>query len=590
MGEGYVGGVLRHDTAYGATLKKVPNPYRWMPTVYSGGGPVQSITPYVDKAAVTSWYNTYLYTDTQLGAVPESGALAPHFSGAPGWGSSYKLSGQAAIGWNLKFDKDGKRFASGVPEFGAYGQWVKTYDPRLDSTFPGGSGSHRINNEATWTWSENPALHAGVYAYGRYQNGKRTFGIGMPTDGIDWGCIASWANVCEANDWTIFGRIFEPGPRWGNLKDIAQAGGAQPIVSSGGLLSFKYSAPQVALDTITEADLAEGSVKITAQQSWGERVNTINPKYTSPDHDWQPVVAGAVSVPTYVAEDGEEKVKEWPFNLVKDAEQAAQLAAYVLLDSRELTPIIIPCGPRMRAYRPGECLAIDLPMYGLQRDAIILQRDIDPATMTVTLTMVSEDPTKHDYALGRTANPPPTPSLGQTGEERDTLANAVESQMPVGDLSSDDVDSTIKAGGGVANDQVSTGAIQPNAVTIPWFVTASTPKSAGGTPTLILSMTIDKEEDESLLAVTAHVPLYGGDAVDVFVTYLLEQSAVPVASRIYQVKVDGNGPTYLPFNPTHFFDGVDAGTYDLKVLFERATANTTSTDGAYDVMAQEYLR
>lgn len=424
MGEGYVGGVLRHDTAYGATINKVPNPYRWMPTIYSGGGPIQGFEPYVDKAPLTTWYDDYLWVDTQLGTLPESTALAPTHSGAPGWDSTSKLSGFAAIGWNLKFDKDAKRFASGVPEFGAHGQWVKVYDPRLDSTFPGGSGAHRVNNEATWAWSENPALHAGVYAYGRYQNGKRVFGIGMPADGIDWACVAAWANVCDANAWTIFGRIFEPGNRWQNLKDIAAAGGAQPIASSRGLLSFKYNAPQVALDTITAADLADGPVRVTSMQSWGERINTIIPKYTSADHDWQQVAAGEVSVPTYVTEDGEIKSKEWPWNLVKDAEQVAQLAAYVLVDTRELTPIVIPCGPRMRAYRPGECLEIDLPEYGLSTDAIILQREVDPATMTVTLTMVGETPDKHAYALGQTADPPATPALGQTAEERDELAAA----------------------------------------------------------------------------------------------------------------------------------------------------------------------
>src|SRR3546814_5014996 len=112
---------------------------------------------------------------------------------SPGWGSAYKLSGQAAIGWSYKFDKKGKKVANGLPVTGAYLTGVKVYDPRLDSTFPGGSGSCRLGNEATYVYSENPALHAGNYAYGRYHNGKRTFGIGLPADGIDWPIVAAWA-------------------------------------------------------------------------------------------------------------------------------------------------------------------------------------------------------------------------------------------------------------------------------------------------------------------------------------------------------------------------------------------------------------
>lgn len=426
MGEGLFAGVLRHDTAYGATLKKVPNPYRFMVCVYSGGGPIHSITPYVDQGAVSSWYSGFLYTGTKLGACPDT-ALTPQFSGAPGWTTSSKLSGKACIGWSLKFDKDGKRFASGVPQLGAYGKWVKVYDPRKDSTFPGGTGAHRLGVESTYEWSENPALHAGTYAYGRYQNSKRVMGIGLPSDAIDWAVVAAWATTCDTNGWTMFGAVFEPGDRWANLRDIAIAGGGEPVFA-GGILSFKYAAPKVALDTLTEADLAEDDASVTSMASWRDRLNTVIPKYRSPDHNWELVDGGKVQVSTYVTEDGEEKTEVYPFNFVTSAEQAEQLAAYRLVDGRELQPIQITCGPRMFAYRPGECLHLDLPFLDLDTDAIILKREFDPAKMSVTFTMMGETSSKHAYALGKTGTPPPTPVLGQTGEERDALAAAAANQ------------------------------------------------------------------------------------------------------------------------------------------------------------------
>lgn len=422
MGEGYYGGVMRHDVAYGATLKKVPNPYRWIVSVYSVGGPVQSISPRVELAATTSYYSGFLYTDTQLGLCPEASGLAPQFSGAPGWNTTTaRLSGQAAIGWNLKFDKDGKVFSTGVPRLGAYGQWVKVYDPRKDSTFPGGSGSHRLGVESTYEWSQNPALHAGTYSFGRWQNGKRVFGIGMPGDGIDFVGIAAWANVCDANSWTIFGVAYEPSNRWENLNDICAAGGGRPVFANG-KLSWLWSAPKVPLDTITDADIADDNYSVTAMTSWRDRLNSVVPKYRSPEHDWEMVPqAAAVSIPDYVTEDGELKQVEWPFNFVKSANQAAVLAAYKLLDSRELQPITLPCLPRLRKYRPGECLHIELPELGLDTDAIILTREFDPARMIVTFTFMGETPGKHDFALGRTGTPPPTPALKQTVEERDLL-------------------------------------------------------------------------------------------------------------------------------------------------------------------------
>src|SRR3546814_8327853 len=83
---------------------------------------------------------------------------------SPGWGSAYKLSGQAAIGWSYKFDKKGKKFANGLPVTGAYLTGVKVYDPRLDSTFPGGSGSCRLGNKSEEHTSELQSLMRISYA------------------------------------------------------------------------------------------------------------------------------------------------------------------------------------------------------------------------------------------------------------------------------------------------------------------------------------------------------------------------------------------------------------------------------------------
>lgn len=433
MGEGFFAGVLRYQRSYGPTLDKVPNPYRFQAVVYSGGGPVQSISPRIDQAAIGSYYTGYLYTTTSLGACPDT-ALVPQWSGAPGWGTSSKLSGKAAIGWSLKFDKNGKVFANGMPQTGAYGQWVKVYDPRADSTRPGGSGSQRVNNEATWTWSANPALHAGTYAYGRYQNGKRVLGIGLPDAAIDWANVAAWANVCDANGWTLFGVLYEPGDRWANLRDICEAGAAQPVLASGSLY-FHYQAPRVSLDTIGEADLLlDEEQGVVGRASWRDVLNTIVPKFRDPASNWELVNAGPVQVATYLAADGEVKQAEWPLNFVTDLDQAAQLARYRLELSRELQPIELVTGPRLRSYRPGDRLDLDLlDFLGLDMPAVIVRREFDPVRMAVRLTLVS-DTLSHAFALGQTTTAPPVPTLGLTGQQRDELAAAAT--PPIGWASS----------------------------------------------------------------------------------------------------------------------------------------------------------
>ena len=434
IGRTYFGGVLRHDVGYGATLKKVPNPYRAMVVVYSVAGPLQGLeAAYMDYApvtfagmAATGYYAGFLWRDFRLGLLSET-ALTPHFGGMPGWSAAHKLSGKAAILWNMLFDKDGKRFASGVPPTGAVWQGVKCYDPRLDSTYPGGSGACRINDEATWPYSECPGLHALTYALGRYRNGKKVFGIGMPTAGLRIGDFVALANVCDANNWKVGGVIFEPGEgvRWQNFREILQAGGAKPVFS-GGQLGCRASMPRVALDVITPADLADDDAEITAMQTDRVRLNGIIPKYRSEAHKWEYVQSDLVSVPAYVTEDGEEKNEERQYNLVQHKDQAAQLAAYELVDGRELGPIVLVCKPRLRRYGPGDLLTVALPVdHGLDNvDCIVIARSVDPARMTVTLTLVSDDPAKHDFALGRTGTAPPTPAL-TAPQDRDDIAVAI---------------------------------------------------------------------------------------------------------------------------------------------------------------------
>ena len=519
MGEGYVAAVVRYRVGYGGTVDDVSNPYLAEVHVYSGGGPVESTSPRVDFGTIGSYYTGFLTTDTQLGATPEASALSFSYGTPPGWGAAYKLSGQAAIGWNAKFDKKGKKFASGLPVMGAYGQWAKVYDPRLDSTFPGGSGSHRLGDESTYEYSDNPALHAGTYAYGRYQNSIRTLGIGLPVEGIDFETVAAWATVCEFNSWTIFGRVFEPGDKWANLKDICAAGGGTPIFA-GAVLSFRYSAPVVALDTITEADIADEDMSVTAMQSYRDRINTIIPKYISSANNWELVAAEPVQEAQFVTEDGEERREEWPFNLVKNVDQAAVLAAYRLWETRELHPIVLVCKPRLRGYRPGDCLALDLPQLDLDTDAIVMSRSLDPATMKVTLTLIGETPAKHAYILGLTGTPPATPALGQTGEEAD--ADAGVNTLPLGYLAQ------IISTSYVTDADVSDGLMQataPSGVVSIEIETHTRTYSDTETPVSVTGATLTHDENSALLATETayHIaydnPTRAGGAVT-YVAYL----------------------------------------------------------------------
>lgn len=418
IGRTYSGGVLRYDNAWGGKVGKVQNPYRALAMVYSVAGPVEALEGiYGDFTAIptsagaaTGYYADFMWIDSQLGARPESNQLAAHWAGQPNWSSTSKLSSKAAILWSLKFDKDGKRFSAGVPQLGAIWQGVKVYDPRLDTTYSGGSGAHRIDDESTWEYSDTPALHALAYAYGRYVEDVKVMGVGLPVDGIDIPAFVAGANVEEANGWTVGGVVFEPGDRWQNLKDICAAGSAEPIFA-GGKLSYKQDAPRVALATITADDLAGDNVTVREMQTWRDRLNTVIPKYRSEAHKWEYVSADEVVNSTYVTDDGERKVEEIQWNLVQDKDQATQLAGYRLMNGRERT-IQCTLKPEFRFYQPGDMLTLDIPEANLiEQDAVMVSRSVDPATLMVSATFIGETTAKHSYALGLTGAEPPTPTI-----------------------------------------------------------------------------------------------------------------------------------------------------------------------------------
>jgi hypothetical protein len=178
----------------------------------------------------------------------------------------------------------------------------------------------------------------------------------------------------------------------------------------------------VPLATLTDDDLLEEGGTATAVQSLRDRMNGVRPQYISPTHNWEQITADEIIGSTYRTEDGQPLTQTWALNLVKSAAQAGELASYALVDSREIGPIELNAKAAWRFYRPGEAITVNSELLGYNGPAVIVQRDFDPQTLAVRLTLKSETPAKHSFALGKVANPPPTPVIGQTQEERDGVA------------------------------------------------------------------------------------------------------------------------------------------------------------------------
>jgi hypothetical protein len=423
MGKAMVGMDIVHQASWG-------DKNRWLGIIgaISCAGPIYAYNGFYTDGNLTAfaggdavgYYNNFMYLHTQLGAVPEPGFLDMTMSGLqmPDWDAAHKLSGIAAAGVVLVADVDNNKiYAGGTPKMTHLVQGVLGYDARHDDT-NGGAGTQRYRNEPTYAYSDNPWVHCGTYAMGRWENGYRVMGPGLAPEKIDWPAFIRASNVADANGWKVSGRVMSTDPKFEVAKALAQAGGGYPIPTVS-KLSCLVNTPLVVLDTIEESDV-RGSVSAPQMAMRRQRLNGIIPRFRSADHAWEVTPGNTVRNAGYLAADGgNEHTRELDLVLVADQgdgagkTQAAQLAAYEVANSREKTGIAVELGLVWSQYKTGDCLALNLPSALLfNQKAVVIGRTLNIGRGTVTLEFRTEDDAKHAWALGLTGTTQPPPAVG----------------------------------------------------------------------------------------------------------------------------------------------------------------------------------
>ena len=108
------------------------------------------------------------------------------------WTSNHRLRGLAYLAIRFEWNRD--KFGS-LPTVGAVVQGKKVYNPNLDGTVTGGSGSHRADTSSTWEYSDNP-----IFQLLDYLRNER-FGMGIPNSYFDAN-FADWqvaGDVCDTD-------------------------------------------------------------------------------------------------------------------------------------------------------------------------------------------------------------------------------------------------------------------------------------------------------------------------------------------------------------------------------------------------------
>lgn len=302
----------------------------------------------IDAAGtVQAKYAGILTRDTRNGA---PGQTAMSVGSGTQWTSAATFDGCAHM--KLAWVPDEKRLPNGIPS--RYTQVVEgayVYDPRRDSTVPGGSGSHRINDQTTWSYAtldgngqpigRNNALQALWYLIGwRITNpltGELVLvaGRGVDPQDINLATFIAGANNCEIAGYYTDMVLSTEDSHTSNEDKITCDGLIGRLIDPGGLWSYYANVDDtadIAVD-LTDADIIQG-VNVTWNEYKGmsDQYNQVRGKFIYPAYPvlYQDFPYPMVRDATYETNLGKKVAKPKDFEQVLDSTLAQRLGRLLL--------------------------------------------------------------------------------------------------------------------------------------------------------------------------------------------------------------------------------------------------------------------
>ena len=330
---------------------------------------------------VTATYSGYLTI-----AVVTEGTAANYISinGGGKWGSSRRLTGCAYVHLRIKRTGNDKKAESplvnGLPSrVTIIGDGAFLYDPRKDSTVPGGSGSHRANNQATWGVytnaddTDNPVLQLLWWLIGWEINNKLSVGCGVPYGRIDMESFITAANICDENVTLAIGGTQKRYRSSGTASDsddrmdiinnlLASMNGT--LRDNGGKLTvtaMKNDLADYVLD-LNEGDMIGG---FDWQQTRGltENYNIARGRYVDPSNNslYQMVDYPEVG---FTSPDGIERVMSIDLPYIEDGRRAQRIAKQILQRNQYRGMLSTTFNAKALGCQVGDVVRISLEALG----------------------------------------------------------------------------------------------------------------------------------------------------------------------------------------------------------------------------------
>lgn len=298
------------------------------------------------------------FYDGRPGQAADAALVAATALAGNPWPATAKATGLCYV--IVTADYDAALFDKGVPEYEFVLRGLREYDPRYDSTVPGGSGAQRLASPSTWVWTQNPAIHRINYLLGLkgVLSGRTLIGVGMDVSQIDIASHMAAATVCDTTR-TIGARTI---PTYSasliaqgdddHIEILAELEDAMAGYSANmnGLSGVIPGAPQIVSATLTADDIRIDDVlDVTYRRSGQESVNILSGQFTSPEALWAPVSLATVTASADVTADGRKRPASNDFLQVTDPDIGQYLLNIRYRQNRKAGKASVPVSRRFGA-------------------------------------------------------------------------------------------------------------------------------------------------------------------------------------------------------------------------------------------------
>lgn len=283
---------------------------------------------------------------------------------------------------------------------------AKVYREQFDST-AGGSGSQRLDNPDTWTYTTNPEEALRHYLRGRVvspSSSYKWFGVNAPSSFIDpYAVYEARADHCdesvalklggtqpryEANGW-----ISAADSHAKNIQKLADCMVADPV-DEGGRVSIRLSTPQTPVIELEDSDLVDDEESVVGVNARAEDViNRVEGRYVDPLNKFSQTDYPPVASEAFEEIDGGEIEGSWNQELETSEERAQRKATLYLNKMRRTVEFEEHFGPKAKDVRPGDWITRKSALRGFPSGKTFIADEVRRfADGTVRLLLLEVDP------------------------------------------------------------------------------------------------------------------------------------------------------------------------------------------------------